>query len=716
VSLWSASSRARGALSRGTTPGALAFAGYLAFALAVTWPWVTDPGGILYGVIGSDLTSGVSGYQQFAHEHQPPFLPGEIKALNAPEGVQTDWVVFLAAFGSSATLWLLSLAIGSVAAHGLLAVLGLTLSAFAMFLLARSLTGHAGAAFVAGLAFGFWPFMYGTGWTWPHYIQLWVFVLLAWRMLVVTEKPTLRNGVLAGAAAVFAMTWIQYNLLLAGVVFATLALLALARAALTGDLRRQVGAQAAAAAVVIVAIGVLLGAARTSGYAGLPTRSEAQAVASSARLEMYVVPGPRHPLLGDRTAPWLFERFAGPIADPPPGQAIYAEIYLGVPLLLLAFGGAAWTVARVVRSPRTAIGSGAVAAGITALVLGLVGLAFSAPPHIDLLGVSVPTPTALVQQFTPVFRVAHRFAIVVMLAACLLAALWLSVLLRGRAAAFQLTALAALAVVFAVDLRAQPSPRTTRIEDPPIYRLLARQPHGIVAEYPLNLEPTVKSVQAFYQQIHEHDLFAGAPTNSVDESRKLELKYLLAKRTVPDLADHGVTYVVAHHSAADAETRPRQAIRGLRVIGGDASATLYRIVARPARFTSYGVRGFFLTEGNPPGMRWVSHGAQLELRGHCDPCVGTVSFPAASFARPRFLAVRDPRGRRVYFGRVETIASRVRFRIRFSRHTVLSLATDPPPLPINREIGGPDFREVGISLNQPVSFTADPQGGHRPLP
>ena len=54
-----------------------------------------------------------------------------------------------------------------------------------------------------------------------------MFVLLTWRMLVLAEKPTLRNGLWAGLSALLAMTWIQYNLLIGGVLFATLSVIAL---------------------------------------------------------------------------------------------------------------------------------------------------------------------------------------------------------------------------------------------------------------------------------------------------------------------------------------------------------------------------------------------------------------------------------------------------------------------------------------------------------
>lgn len=699
---------------RGAVAG-LAFGAYLAYALFITWPWVTDPSGILYGVIGGDLTSGVAEMQQLAEDRQAPFLPGETTQVNAPEGYPTNWSVHLASFGSSATRWGLSLMFGSVAAHGLLAVLGFTLSAFAMFLLARAVTGHAGAAFVAGLAFGFWPFMYGTGWTWPHYIHLWVFVLLAWRMLVAVEKPSLRNGLLAGAAAVLAMTWIQYNLLIAGVVFATLAGVALVRAALRHELRPQIAAQAVAGAVVLVAVVGIFVAGLASGFSGIPTRSEGQSTAGSARFEMYSVPGPRHPILGDETGPWLFERFAGPIPDPPPGQAIYAEIYLGIPIILLGLIGGAWAVARVRRNPREELRRGLAPAGFTALVLGIVGLAFSAPPRAELLGLSIPMPYLLIEQLTTVFRVAHRFAIVVMLASCLLTALALSVFLRGRAIAAQAAVLAVLAVVFAVDLRAQPTPRTTRVQHPKVHDLLAQQPPGIVAEYPLNLEPTVHALQSLFQDAHEHPLFAGAPARSEDESRKLELQFLDEKRTVPELAAYGVKYVVVHHGQ-DVKPQRGQRVPGLELIGRTKDSSLFRVDALPARFTAYGIHGFYLTEPPSPGSRWMTqNGAEIELRGRCDPCVGLVELPAAAFAKTHVLAIEDEQGNNLFYGIIDTMPDKARFRVRFSRRMVLRLTTNPKPAPINEVIPGPDYRPVSISIMQPITFTPDPRRGHRPL-
>ena len=567
-------------LARRRVQTVLAFVVYLAFAIGVTWPLALHPGSTLFGVIGGDLTSSVAQFSQDARSHVAPFLPGTLPDVNAPEGLPTDWALSLAGFGSSFSLWVLSMAFGAIAAHGIMAILGFAGSAFAMFLLVRRFLGHAGIAFAVGVAFGFWPYQYGTGWTWPHYIQLWVLVVLVWRMLVAMEKPTLGNGIWAGAAAILAMTWIQYNLLIAGVLFATLAVIALLRAWRAGTLRAQLATQAVASAIVALVVGGILVLAASSSFHGVPTRAPTDAVGNSARPLMYVVPGPRSPLFGDSAGKWIAKKYK---AFDPKSTASYADIYLGVPLVLLALLGVGWTAQRVRRRGRAALDEPEAALGITATLVGAVAFVFSAPPKVAVLGVLIPTPYSVIQHFTTVFRVAHRFAVVVMLAACVLAAIGLLALLRRRSPRIQAVAVAVVAIVFAVDLSAPPTHPTTRTTHPAVYHLLARQGPGIVAEYPLEPPEISLNQQSYDQALHRHPLFTGYESGTVSESRKSELQYLRADRTVPDLARYGVRYVIVHELKEPPPGLPKlgSRIRGLQKIGGDPTGTLYRVLARP---------------------------------------------------------------------------------------------------------------------------------------
>jgi hypothetical protein len=687
----------------------LVLGAYLVLALAVTWPWITDPGDILYGVLGGDLTSGVAAYQQLAENLQPPFLPGTVPDLNAPEGLATNWSLSLAGVGSASTLFGLSVLFGSVAAHGIVAVLGFSLSAFAMFLLVRRATGQPWAAFVAGLAFGFWPFAYETAWTWPHYIHHWVFVLVVWRMLVATERPTVRNGVLVGAATVLAMTWIQYYLLIGGVLFATLLLLALARGVQAGNLRDQVRTQATAAAIVsTVALAVAVLAAVTE-YRGVPVRPASDAVSNSARPLMYVVPGPLHPLFGGSAGDWIRDRYTLPEFGGT-ASAGYASIYLGVPLILVVLAGAGVVLARIRRLRLRSLGDGLTAVGITAGVVAIVGLVFSAPPEVRVLGVTVPMPYSVVNEVSTAFRVAHRFAVLVMLGACVLAGIALSQLVQRLPGKMAIPALLVLVGVIGVDLASPPSKRE-HVRHPGVYELLERQPAGIVAEYPLSGAEVSQNLGSLFQDVHEHPTFAGWDNGSESGSRKTELAYLRASRTVPDLAAYGVEYVVIHRGKErpDGVPAPGDAVPGLRLIGQHRSGALYRVVARPSSTTSYAVSGFNGPEGEPRRfVRWLAeNGGRIELRSDCDPCTGTVSFRSGSFARPRVLTITDPGGRVLYQQTIEGQGRPVEFPVRFSRRTELVFSTDPPPDQINKVIGGEDTRSFGIYVSQPVRFSPD---------
>jgi hypothetical protein len=693
----------------------LAFSVYLLLAIVITWPWITDPGDIVYGTQGGDLTSSIAPYQQFAENLQPPFVPGNVPDLNAPEGLGTSWALALAGVASSSVLFGLSVLFGSVAAHGIVAVGGFVLSAFAMFLLVRRITASAGAAFVVGLAFGFWPFTYETGWTWPHYIHLWVLVVLVWRMLVAAERPTVRNGVLAGGAAVLAMTWIQYNLLIAGVLFVTLALVVLAGSAVTGTFRAQLRTQIVAGAIVAAVTVTIAVLAAHAEYRGVPVRPKSDAVSNSARPLMYLLPGPFHPLLGNSVGDWVSDHYRT-VTRGGTASAGYANIYLGIPLMLIGASGLIWTGARLRRLGRTAFRDRCATAGIAAAVVALVGLVFSAPPQVQVLGLSIPMPYSVVNDVSTAFRAAHRFAILAMLGLCILAGLALSAALRNATFRARIVVLALLSVLIGGDLWARPPQGTAHLKHPAIYDVLKHEPSGIVAEYPQPEPALAQNLTSLYQDVHEHPLFDGYDAGTESESRKMELQYLLAPRTVPDLAAYGVGYVVVHAYGKGRPSwlpRPGDRVPGLKMIAGDTSDALYLITARPSRTTSYALSGFNGPEGTPPKIvRWLSdNGGKIELRSDCDRCEGDVSFTSGSFVKPRMLTIRDTTGRVLHRQLISIGTDRVRFTVRFSRRLVLVFDTDPAPVQINEVIGGEDTRHFGVFVSTPLHFKPRADGG-----
>lgn len=674
-----------------STTVALVFAGYLVLALVITWPWALHPGSELYGIVGGDLTSGVGTYGIYATDLQPPFLPGHIESFNAPAGVETQWALNLAGVGSSATLFTLSVLFGSIAAHGIMAVSGYALTAFAMFLLLRRLGAIEPVAASVGLAFGFWPYAYGAGWTWPHYIHGWVFVLLVWRMIELAERPSLRNGLWAGASAVVAMTWIQYNLLLGGVLLALLSLLALCQARMNGRARDAVAALAATFGLTFIAIMLVVGAGAISGYEGLPSRDSADVVQRSARPLMYLVPGPRNIIVGDETGPFLERRFSGQN-----GQASYAEIYIGLSLLALALGGTVWASVSLLKRRRKALDDSLVRAAILGAALVVIGVMFSAPPQVELLGLTIPTPYKPINEITPVFRVAHRFAIFVALGLGILAACGLTAALKSRTTMFRTAVCVAVAAILFVDLYSPVSERTS-VKTPRWAKVLADRPPGTLAEYPIQFEENAASVGALWQPMHHKRLFAGFRNNTEWAARKLDLSYVRERGTVPELARLGVRYVVVHHDGGRRfgpnDPRPGEAIDGLRLIDSYPLASVYRVVAHPSNTAVRSLSGFDLPQGDGTVRR--SQGlnpARLEVVADCDECVGELLFRTGAHRVARVVTISQE-GAGVVLRRRISKPRTITVRLRpFSRRAVLSITTDPAPDPLGIFVSETEFR------------------------
>lgn len=668
------------------------FVGYLAIAVVITWPWALHPGSQLYGVVGGDLTSSVGFYGVAADELKPPFFPGVLHSFNAPAGIENQWALNLAGVGSSSSLFVLSVLFGSVAAHGIMAVAGYALTAFAMFLLLRRLGAIDPAAAVGGLAFGFWPYAYGTGWTWPHYIQGWVFVLLIWRMIVLAKRPNPRNGVLAGIAAVVAMTWVQYYLVIGGVLLVVLALLAIGRAYLDGRVRQTLVALAVAFCPVVVAIGLILAAGVVADYEGLPSRETADVVQRSARPLMYVVPGPRSAIVDDQTRPFLERRYSGGAQGDP--RVHYADIYVGISLLLLSLVGAAWAIASLARQRKEALRDPLVTAAILGAAVAVTGFLFSMPPTIEVFGITLPMPYTAIDEVTSVFRVTHRFAVFVMLGASILAACALTAVLRTRSTRVAWLVCAVVGAVLFVDLYA-PAPEGSRVTTPRWTEVLADRPAGILAEYPLQSEAIALNIGALYQPMHHKQLFAGFRDNTEWASRKYDLGRLSQPGTVAELARFGVRYVVVHHpdELSPAETRPGQPIKGLRLIDArQPSESIYEVVARPSATAVRPLSGFDLPQGNRVIRR--SQGlnpARLEVVGDCEPCVGVVRFRAGAHVVPRVVSITQD-GYGVVFRQTIFRQRVVTVRVRpFSRRTVLRMTSDPAPDPLGITISEPSF-------------------------
>ncbi len=678
----------------------LAAAAYVGFALAITWPFAVAPGDTLFGGVGSDLTAAVTHFRELADAGQPPFLAGHMADLDAPEGLTTQWSLDLASFPSSTLLWLSAEAFGGIAGYGLLPVVNFAGSAFAMFLLIRWLTGSAGAGFVAGVAFGFWPFAFsaanvpfGSGW---------VLVILVWRMLVVLREPSVRNGLLAGAAAVLALAWTPYWLLIGGVLYAVLVVYALVAARSRSQGGRQLKAQALAAAVVLGWLAAVWIVGSSNSFTDVPIRSSEDSVRYSARPLMYLVPGPQHPLLGDATTDFLGDRYFHPDS-----AAAYTPIYLGIVTLVLALAGLVavfWPRIRKRAGPPHAT-----EIALLGIALVLVAGLFSGPPEVQILGATIKTPVDLVSRVTTSFRAVARFAEVVMLGLCLLVGLGVAALLRHRSPTAKVVLVVALSTLLAVDLWNREPPGPTRVEYPAVLTRLAERPAGVVAEYPILAAVNSGSDTIFYQQAHGHPLLNGFRRDTETESYKVELQALQDTQTVHELARIGVRYVLVRQLGIPSPGVPDAGaqIPGLRLVDRDSYGALYEIVARPARIAVHATKGFSIPEGDPVRfIRWMSAStATLKVRAPCAPCDGTLVFTSGTHAVPRRLTVSDETGRVRARVTISSAGQPVRVPVRIERTGVVKLHIDPPPqAPSELDPRNPDTRPLGVFIGFPIRF------------
>jgi hypothetical protein len=662
----------------------------------------------VFGPIGADITAGMAYFHSLAAAHTPPFLPGTVHFFNAPEGRPTQWALNFSTLPSSTLFWLGSTAFGSVATYAYWPVFTFTLSALSMFLLVRWLTGSWLAALVTGFAFGFWPYVF-AGMSEPLGAE-WPIVLGVWRMLVAIERPSLRNGLIAGLAVAFALWWIQYFILIVGLLWVVLALLALLIALTRRQFLVALQTQAIAAVPIVLVLASIGLAGLATSFADSPVRAASDVVTYSARPPMYLLPDPINPILGSLTGPIILHKYVSAHST-----ASYSQIYLGISVLLLAIVGLVLVGREIKRRGwQGALTERPILAAVLLTVAAFCALVFSAPPRVIVFGISLPMPIELVDQVTSVFRVTARFAVVVMLGVCVLAGFALSRLFARVRGPSAIALCAILSVIVVGDLWARPHFVVTPITVPPTIRLLAHQKPGIYAEYPFltGLEFGGDSEDAFFQAYAgKHDLFGGFFPNTPSESRKMELQYVLAPRTLPDLAALGVRYVLVRNQPGVVPPEyptPAGAIPGARLIGHDDSGALYRVTAHPRDLTSFDSVGFSPPEGlGPEYWRWMtaSDGTMEIIKRTPRPALVRVAFLAVSYVRSRRLVVRG-NGRVLYDGTIPPSYTPVAFSLWVRGTTKIYLeATPPPQAPHALNPANPDTRPLSVQVSGPLTIT-----------
>jgi hypothetical protein len=664
---------------------------YLLYALATTWPLLTDPGGSIFGEIGGDHTGSIAYYRELVEHRIFPFAPGRNPDFDAPFGQEIPWALNIATAPSTTLMLLMAYVFGSVAAHALFTWIGFVASGVAMFVLARRVTGSPLAALVAGFGFAFYPFAINKGLGHLGYMHGWVLVLAAWRTLELVDQPTRRNGVWAGAALVLAMWWTPYFILFAAVLVGVLGAAVLLAAILRGDARRTLVALAimAGMTVLFMVFLVVLQLAGGSGGGGEINRPFEHLVIFSARPHEFLLPDRNSLLFGGLTEGYLTEHLHG-------SNFSESSLYLGISLIVLALVGVVVTVRRALRARREAAGDLRVVAAVGSAVTVIAAAAFSLPPQVTVGGVLINFPMWYVSQVTGVYRAVSRFVVVIELGVCVLAAIGLAALLsRLRARPAGLVAAVTLVVV-ALDLWARPpAPVNALTPAPSFYQQAAKLAPGILVEYPLFAAEFPDGTAIFWQQAHGHPILQGYNSGE-SENRKIELADPLDSETAGDLAAYGVRWVLLRPYPG----LPAKLGTGFRLEYEDPTGVkLYAVTAPPSRTQVDALSGFGIVEGETNHhSRWLTRPeGRLLVRGDCDPCRGELRLTASSFQVPRTVVFRDDAGRELGRSVVASTATTVRVPLSFRRQMVVHVTTDPGPRPAPF----PDTRELAVIVNEP---------------
>ena len=618
---------------------------YAVYAVFLTWPLATNPGGLLAGATLYGDTGGTAAQIAYTVQHHIfPFAPATFHAFNAPYGLTQAWVQNLASFPGTALVVGLGYVFGAVAGTAVFLWLSFVLSGLSMFLLTRRLFSSVPAAALAGFAFAFYPFAVNQINGHFDYMEGWVIVPMVWRMLELIERPTRRNALLAGIAAALAMWFTFYFILFAGVAFTALAVLAVMVLALRGEGRKGLRRVLLAAVPIgtllfaLAALTVLAGGA-AGGVRAQPVRA---LYVYSARPLEWLLPDRNNLVFGGLTRGYLTTHLHS-------SNFSESSLYLGLSVLGLALVGLVIAISQLRARGRAALREPALVGVLAAAVLAGTAAMFSLPPTIHVLGASVLMPSGVVYVLTSTWRVYTRFVEVLQLGLCIVMAFGVSRLLAHFRPRTALLVTVALAVIVVVDLWARPPVRATATTAPAEYVWLRDHPGGTVADYPIMPGDFPNYQALFWQPFDGHPVIQGYPLGSESEAVKLSLADLREPGTAPGLAALGVKYIVVHPGQPG---NTAATIRRFHYVLRFSSPTgsVWQVTAKPAPTMVDAWQNFSGIQGSPGAeYDWMANRGVLSLRARNCPvsCTGALTFASGSYRVPRILTVTDQASGRV---------------------------------------------------------------------
>jgi hypothetical protein len=467
----------------------LALALYSVFAVVMTWPLVLH----LADRFPGENTVDAWGHYWNMWWFRRVLLTGENPFFTqlwfAPDGVSL-FLHTLAPFNSLLGLAPTLLA-GPLVAYNLVALAAIALSAQGMYLLVRHLTGHTGAAFVAGLALGGSPYLMGHLTVGHLNVAALVSLpLITLGLVLASEGRWVGIALTGGALLVSALT--EWHTTLFALMIGGLLVLwyALRAGRDVGRWRNVAGMVAGLVCGLILVSPLALATARAVQATGERAElGERWAAQHSANLLAYLVPQDQHPVWGDALLAWRKASVIEVLSE--------GRVSLGLAVLALALVGLIAVRWRA----------------LPWLAMAVVGVALAVGPeiHVGTANFRVLTPYDYFDDLplVNVSRTPARFSVLATIGLTVLAGLGIAALARrapGRR--FWVVALAGLVVV------AEFFTAPFELERPPdmqLARTIGRQvaetdPNGTVLTLPYR---RAEQERVFHQVQHERPIFGG---------------------------------------------------------------------------------------------------------------------------------------------------------------------------------------------------------------
>lgn len=512
-----------------------------------------------YGAPGDG--SGGMGWFQWADGNDPTW--DHTDKSNYPYGESLKRPQFITSYLEYFPYWFFSIMTNQLCGLNILAFFGFVSSGLTMFGLVRWLLKSFGLGIFAGYAVAFAPYHVIKSETHIAYSYSGFFAALIWIFIAFYRKPSYKLALAAALAYASSFYFDGYFVFISTVLLAIL-LLALVASRLF-DFRVEksrlsfglyarkltdfLRTNAKYLVLALVATAVLLapvvyvahkyGNKISSGLSSSRSSIEQEATTFSAQPLDYLLPNPFHPLLyGDYTQWRLHNVHNSNLSE--------NNLYIGYTMIVLAVIGVVAAFRSRTRLPVSGIRFTVVTSLLIIIIAGICAL----PPRVEIFGISLQTPSALLIQVTANWRVLARLFMIIHIAWVLLASIGLYFLarqLKGKVRIVVIVLACALTVFEFLPNKTTPI-WTFQKATPHVYYEIKNDPSiKVMAEYPVIDSPSATLPFTFtFQQVHGKSLINANDSNTPQRYMRQAINGIRDDQTLPVLRALGVDMVTTY--------------------------------------------------------------------------------------------------------------------------------------------------------------------------